>query len=35
MSYQNKETCDIDLEKVHLLKKLCDDTGAAIVIISS
>lgn len=35
MSYQNKETCDIDPEKVHLLKKLCDDTDAAIVIISS
>ena len=37
MSYQSEETCDIDPEKVHLLKKkkLCDNTDAAIVIISS
>ena len=35
MSYHNKETCDIDLRKVALLKQICDGAGASVVIISS
>lgn len=35
MSYHSKETCDIDLRKVTLLKELCDSAGASVVIISS
>lgn len=33
--YRNKETSDIDIEKVKLLKKICDKTGAKVVISSS
>lgn len=33
--YRNKETSDIDLEKVHLLKEICDSTSASVVISSS
>lgn len=35
MSYENKETCHIDPEKVSLLKKLCDGANASVVIVSS
>lgn len=34
-AYKNKETANIDLEKVALLKEICDRTGASIVISSS
>lgn len=33
--YENEETANIDMEKVKLLKKLCDQTEAKIVISSS
>lgn len=33
--YRNKETCNIDPDKIKLLKKLCDDTDASVVITSS
>lgn len=33
--YHNKETSDIDIEKVKLLKKICDRTDAKVVISSS
>lgn len=33
--YSNKETSNIDIEKVLLLKKICDCTGAKVVISSS
>ena len=33
--YDNSETSDIDVEKVKLLKEICDRTGAKVVISSS
>lgn len=33
--YENEETADIDIEKVKLLKEICDKTGAKVVISSS
>lgn len=33
--YDNEETADIDIEKVKLLKEICDETNAKIVISSS
>ena len=33
--YRNEETENIDLEKVRLLKEICDSTGASVVISSS
>lgn len=33
--YENKETANIDIEKVKLLKEICDNTGAKVVISSS
>ena len=35
MDYKNKETANIDLEKVKLLKEICDKTDAKVVISSS
>lgn len=34
-AYRNKDTSDIDIEKVKLLKKICDETDARVVISSS
>ncbi len=34
-NYQNDETADIDIEKVKLLKEICDKTNAKVVISSS
>lgn len=34
-AYRNKETENIDLEKVRLLKEICDSTDASVVISSS
>jgi hypothetical protein len=34
-AYRNKNTQDIDIEKVKLVKEICDSTGAKIVISSS
>ena len=33
--YENSETANIDIEKVKLLKEICDKTGAKVVISSS
>lgn len=33
--YENAETADIDIEKVKILKEMCDRTGAKVVITSS
>lgn len=33
--YENEETANIDIEKVKLLKEICDKTGAKVVISSS
>lgn len=33
--YENKETANIAIEKVKLLKEICDNTGAKVVISSS
>lgn len=33
--YENKNTANIDIEKVKLLKEICDKTGAKVVISSS
>ena len=33
--YDNAETANIDIEKVKLLKEICDSTNAKVVIISS
>ena len=33
--YENEETANIDIEKVKLLKEICDNTGAKVVISSS
>lgn len=33
--YKNKETDDIDIEKVKILKDICDESNADVVIISS
>ena len=34
-NYRNPETSDIDVEKVKLLKEICDKTNAKVVISSS
>lgn len=34
-NYRNEETADIDIEKVKLLKEICDKTNAKVVISSS
>lgn len=34
-SYENEETANIDIEKVKLLKEICDKTGAKVIISSS
>lgn len=34
-NYENSETANIDIEKVKLLKEICDRTGAKVVISSS
>ena len=34
-TYRNEDTEDIDIEKVKLVKKICDNTGAKVVISSS
>lgn len=34
-NYRNEDTADIDIEKVKLLKEICDNTGAKVVISSS
>ncbi len=34
-AYRNKETENIDLEKIRLLKEICDSTDASVVISSS
>lgn len=34
-NYQNRETANIDIEKVKLVKEICDKTGAKVVISSS
>lgn len=34
-NYQNEETADIDIEKVKLLKQICDKTNSKVVISSS
>lgn len=34
-NYHNKKTANIDIEKVKLLKEICDKTGAKVVISSS
>lgn len=33
--YRNEETANIDIEKVELLKEICDKTGAKVVVSSS
>ena len=34
-NYKNKETANIDIEKVKMLKEICDKTDAKVVISSS